>query len=99
MGILVGWSPIQLNVKSMLSIGAISLAAFCYGLGMVYSKQSFQDMKSFDLAIGQQLGASVILLPFALLDIPQELPSIGVTISVFALAILSTSVAYLLFFI
>lgn len=96
--ILVGWSPIQLNVKSMLSIGAISLAAFFYGIGMVYSKQSFQDMKSFDLAIGQQLGASIVVLPFALLDMPHKLPSISVTISVFALAILSTSLAYLLFF-
>jgi len=96
--ILVGWSPIQLNMKSIVSIGAISLAAFFYGLGMVYSKQSFQDMKSFDLAIGQQLGASIILLPFALLDIPHQLPSMGVTISVFTLAILCTSVAYLLFF-
>ncbi|MGG4491085.1 DMT family transporter [Metabacillus idriensis] len=82
----------------MLSIGAISLAAFFYGLGMVYSKQSFQDMKSFDLAIGQQLGASIILLPFALLDIPYQMPSMGVIISVFTLAILCTSVVYLLFF-
>ncbi|MFP3886100.1 DMT family transporter [Priestia filamentosa] len=97
-GILVGWSPIQLNVKVMLSIGAISLAALFYGIGGVYSKRSFQDMKSFDLAIGQQLGASIVLLPFALLDMPNKLPSIGVTISVLGLAILSTSVAYLLYF-
>jgi drug/metabolite transporter (DMT)-like permease len=97
-GILVGWSPIQLNVKVILSIGAISLAALFYGIGGVYSKRSFQDMKSFDLAIGQQLGASIVLLPFALLNMPNKLPSISVTISVLGLAIFSTSVAYLLYF-
>ncbi|PRP51416.1 EamA family transporter [Bacillus halotolerans] len=97
-GILVGWSPIQLNVKVILSIVAISLAALFYGIGGVYSKRAFQDMKSFDLAIGQQLGASIVLLPFALLDMPNKLPSIGVTISVLGLAIFSTSVAYLLYF-
>ncbi|MGE9752735.1 DMT family transporter [Bacillus inaquosorum] len=97
-GILVGWSPIQLNVKVILSIVAISLAALIYGIGGVYSKRAFQDMKSFDLAIGQQLGASIVLLPFALLDMPNKLPSIGVTISVLGLAIFSTSVAYLLNF-
>ncbi|MEC1604578.1 DMT family transporter [Bacillus halotolerans] len=97
-GILVGWSPIQLNVKVILSIVAISLAALFYGIGGVYSKRVFQDMKSFDLAIGQQLGASIVLLPFALLDMPNKLPSIGVTISVLGLAIFSTSVAYLLYF-
>ncbi|MDP4524188.1 DMT family transporter [Bacillus halotolerans] len=97
-GILVGWSPIQLNVKVILSIVAISLAALFYGIGGVYSKRAFQDMKSFDLATGQQLGASIVLLPFALLDMPNKLPSIGVTISVLGLAIFSTSVAYLLYF-
>ncbi|AIX07987.1 MULTISPECIES: DMT family transporter [Bacillus] len=97
-GILVGWSPIQLNVKVILSIVAISLAALFYGIGGVYSKRAFQDMKSFDLAIGQQLGASIVLLPFALLNMPNKLPSIGVTISVLGLAIFSTSVAYLLYF-
>ncbi|AIU83208.1 MULTISPECIES: DMT family transporter [Bacillus] len=97
-GILVGWSPIQLNVKVILSIVAISLAALFYGIGGVYSKRAFQDMKSFDLAIGQQLGASIVLLPFALLDMPNKLPSIGVTISVLGLAVFSTSVAYLLYF-
>ncbi|WP_342601865.1 EamA family transporter [Peribacillus sp. FSL E2-0159] len=97
-GILVGWSPIQLDVKVILSIGAIFLAALFYGIGGVYSKVAFENMKSFDLAIGQQLGASIVLLPFAISDIPNELPSITVTISVLGLAIFSTSIAYLLYF-
>ncbi|GAB1809196.1 DMT family transporter [Priestia megaterium] len=97
-GILVGWSPIHLNIKVILSIGAIFLAALFYGIGGIYSKIAFQNMKSFDLAIGQQLGASIILLPFAIIDIPNQLPSITVTVSVLGLAIFSTSVAYLLYF-
>ncbi|MGM0878756.1 MAG: DMT family transporter [Bacillota bacterium] len=97
-GILVGWSPIQLNLKVILSIGAIFLAALFYGIGGIYSKIAFQNMKSFDLAIGQQIGASIVLLPFAIIDIPNKLPSITVTISVLGLAIFSTSIAYLLYF-
>lgn len=97
-GILVGWSPIHLNLKVLLSIGAIFLAALFYGIGGIYSKMTFQNMKSFDLAIGQQLGASIVLLPFAITDIPSQFPSITVTISVVGLALFSTSVAYLLYF-
>lgn len=96
--ILVGWSPIHMNVEVIASIIAICLAALFYGLGGVYSKLTFHKTKSLELAIGQQVGASIVLMPFALLNLPNKLPSLTVTFSVLGLAVFSTGIAYLLYF-
>ncbi|AZV59388.1 DMT family transporter [Peribacillus frigoritolerans] len=96
--ILVGWSPIHMNVEVIASIIAICLAALFYGLGGVYSKLTFHKTKSLELAIGQQVGASIVLMPFALFNLPNKLPSLTVTFSVLGLAVFSTGIAYLLYF-
>ena len=51
-----------------------------------------------DLALGQQLGAALVLLPLALVHPPTHWPSGSVVGSVLGLAILSTSLGYLLYF-
>lgn len=96
--ILVGWSPIHMNVEVIASIIAICLAALFYGLGGVYSKLTFHKTKSLELAIGQQVGASIVLMPFAIFNLPNKLPSLTVTFSVLGLAVFSTGIAYLLYF-
>src|SRR5579883_1329186 len=63
--VLVGWSPFPLTPLVLLSVGASLLAACFYGIGGVYSKVAFQKEPPLALAMGQQLGAGVVLLPFA----------------------------------
>jgi drug/metabolite transporter (DMT)-like permease len=96
--VLVGWSSLPLTPLVLLSVGASLLAACSYGVGGVYTKIAFQKEPPLALAIGQQLAAGVILLPFALTSIPAQLPSLQVTLATLALALLSTSVAYLIYF-
>lgn len=96
--ILVGWSPITMQAEVIASIVAICLAAIFYAIGGVYSKITFHNIKSLELAIGQHLGASVVLFPFALFNLPNRLPNLTVTLSVLGLAVLSTGIAYLLYF-
>ncbi|WP_379970474.1 DMT family transporter [Ectobacillus sp. sgz5001026] len=96
--ILVGWSPLSLSGAILGSIIASCLAAFSYGFGGVYSKLAFKEASTLELAIGQQLGASVVLLPISLFFLPNRLPSSSVIFSVFALAIFCTAIGYLLFF-
>jgi drug/metabolite transporter (DMT)-like permease len=82
----------------LLAVGASLLAALCYALGGVYAKRTFSGVSPLGMGIGQQAGAAVILLPPAVATLPGELPSLAVVLSVLGLALLSTAVAYLLYF-
>ena len=96
--ILVGWSPVALTDDTLISVSFSLLAAFCYGIAGIFIAKSFKGVPSLDLAIGQQLAASLVLFPFAVMNLPTEVPSSAVIISILGLAIFSTALAYLLYF-
>jgi drug/metabolite transporter (DMT)-like permease len=96
--VLVGLDPVPLNGVVLLSVGASLLAALCYALGGVYAKRTFPGVPPLAMGIGQQAAAAVILLPIAAASLPGEPPSLAVVLSVLGLALLSTAVAYLLYF-
>jgi len=96
--VLVGWDPVALNGPVLLSVGAMLCGSLCYGLGAVYTKRTFAGVPSLALAVGQQAAAATILLPLAAVSPPAEAPSLIVVLSVLGLALLSTAVAYLLYF-
>jgi drug/metabolite transporter (DMT)-like permease len=50
------------------------------------------------MAIGQLAAAAMLLLPLAAVSLPGERPSVVVTLSILGLALLSTAVAYMLYF-
>lgn len=97
-GVTVGLSPLHLTTVVALAIGASLLAAFFYALGGVYARVRFSDVPAMTLAFGQQLGAGIVLLPLAIVRPPLHAPSPHAVASVLALAVLSTSVGYLLYF-
>jgi len=97
-GVLVGWNPQPLTTIIIISIVASLAGAFFYGVGSVYAKRTFQGVPPLHLNIGQQLGAGVILLPFAVTTLPSQLPDTTAIIAVLALAILCTAFAYLIYF-
>jgi drug/metabolite transporter (DMT)-like permease len=96
--VLVGLDPVPLNGVVLLSVGASLLAALCYALGGVYAKRTFPGVPPLAMGIGQQATAAAILLPLAAANLPEEPPSLAVVLSVLGLALLSTAVAYLLYF-
>lgn len=100
--ILVGWSPLPLDRVLLLSVGASLAAALSYGLAGVHAKTAFVGTPPLTLAIGQQVGAALLLLPFALplaiVDSPANQLSPGIVAAVVALALLCTSLGYLLYF-
>ncbi len=96
--VLVGWSPMPLDLALVLAVAASLTAALFYGIGSVYAKRSFTGIPPLGLAIGQLAGAAVVVLPAAAADLPREAPSTAVAVSVLALALLSTAVAYLIYF-
>lgn len=96
--VLVGWNPHQNTEHIWLSVLMSLLAALFYGIAGVYSARAFKGEKPMDMAIGQQLAAGLLLVPFAASTLPNRLPSLEVILSVLGLAILCTSFGYLLYF-
>jgi drug/metabolite transporter (DMT)-like permease len=96
--VLVGWDPIELSGVILLSVGAMLAASLSYALGAVYIKRTFKGIPPLSMSLGQLTGGAIILLPLAAASLPGERPSAAVTLCVLGLALLSTAVAYLLYF-
>ncbi|WNS42504.1 DMT family transporter [Paenibacillus sp. MMS20-IR301] len=97
-GVLVGWSPVPLTGTVLLSVGFSLGAALSYAFGGLYASRVGKGLTPLALAAGQQLGASVVLLPLAVIFAPQHMPSAAAVYSVLGLSLICTSVAYLLYF-
>lgn len=96
--VLVGWSPVPITGIVLLSVGFSLGAALSYAFGGLYASRVGRGLPPLALAAGQQLGASVILLPLAVIFAPRHLPSAAAVYSVLGLSLICTSVAYLLYF-
>lgn len=96
--ILVGWSPLPLTWATLLSVLAMLAATLCYAFAGVYTRRNMVGASSWTLALGQQLGAAVWLAVPALWRIPAARPPAEAAWAVVALALLSTAVAFVLFF-
>jgi len=96
--VLVGWDPLPLSGGVLLAVAAMLIASLSYALGATYAKRSFSGIPPLGMAIGQLGGAVALLLPLAAVSIPEEAPSFVVALSMLGLALLSTSVAYLIYF-
>ena len=96
--VLVGWDPLPLNGAVLFAVAAMLLASLSYALGATYAKRSFSGIPPLGMAIGQLSGAVVLLLPMAVVSVPERAPSTVVTFSMLGLAFLSTAVAYLIYF-
>jgi hypothetical protein len=68
--ILVGLGPLPLPPAFGAAVSAL-LGASLHALGGVYTARQFTGAPPVESTIGQQLGAFVLLLPFALVAPPQ----------------------------
>ncbi|WP_238590897.1 DMT family transporter [Paenibacillus beijingensis] len=97
-GILVGWNPQNMGTVFFISAGLSLLAALFIAIGGIYSSKGFKGETPLNLTIGQQIAAGLLLLPITIFFTPQKTPGGDVILAVIGLAILSTSLAYLLYF-
>ncbi len=96
--VLVGWDPTPLNGVVLLAVAAMLGASLSYALGATYAKHSFSGIPPTGMAIGQLMAATALLLPLSAVSVPERAPSLTVALCVLALALLSTAVAYLIYF-
>lgn len=97
-GIIVGWQPTPLDSNALIAALLLLLAALSYGVATVYGRAQLRGSDSFGNAVGQLLLGGVWILPFAVMNPPQTAPTVDAIAAVLALALLSTSVAYLIYF-
>ncbi len=95
---LVGFSPLEMTPIRLASVGGSLIASMCYGAGGVIVRKRFTGTPPVALTIGQQFGAGAALLPLALLSPPVRMPTLTEASALLALALLSTSFAYLIYF-
>ena len=96
--VLVGWDPMPLNGAVLLAVAAMLVASLSYALGATYAKHSFSGIPPTGMAIGQLTAATVLLLPLSVISVPDRTPSLTVALCMLGLALLSTALAYLIYF-
>jgi drug/metabolite transporter (DMT)-like permease len=81
-----------------VAVLAALVAAFSYGLIATYIKGWARHVPARGFAVGTQLGAGVLLVPFIALWPPAAAPTLGAVASILALGLVCTSLAYVLYF-
>jgi drug/metabolite transporter (DMT)-like permease len=87
-----------LTVPVLLPVGAMLLASASYAASGFYVKKRLSGAPTHTLALGQQLGALVWLAVPAVVWAPAAVPTGAALGAALALAVLSTTVAYLIYF-
>lgn len=86
-GAAVGWA-----------MAACVGANVCYTFGAHYSHRRVQSVSPLTIAIGSQVAAAIMLLPFTVWLWPATSPSMQAWVAMFGLASGCTSLAYVLFY-
>ena len=101
-GLMMGLDSMESSGFHLLGQSAILLAAFSYGLAGVYGKRFAQlEIPPLATATGQLCASSMILIPLTLwIDQPwtMAIPSIEGMGSLLGIALLSTALAYVIYF-
>ncbi|MEZ5538220.1 MAG: DMT family transporter [Thiolinea sp.] len=96
--ILVGDKLSGNNGFSLLPVLCSLTATASYGFAVNYSRERLQGVESLITATITQLLATAMLFPLALIYWPEQLPSLIAWINVIALGVLSTGIAFILYF-
>jgi drug/metabolite transporter (DMT)-like permease len=101
-GLVLGIAGVALIAKpsggNALALGAALGAAFSYALSAVYLRRSGRAIPARGMAVGTQLAGAVLLSPLMLAFPPTGATTPLVWANVLALGLLSSALAYLLYF-
>jgi drug/metabolite transporter (DMT)-like permease len=105
-GVLIGFAGVAVLAGGQPGGGwwavagtlAVVVASVSYAIGSLYGQGRTAETRGPVLATAAMVGGMVVLLPFALLQLPTEVPSSEAIASVAALSILGTALAQLVLF-
>lgn len=85
--------------QKLLGAGLVLLAAIGYAAGALLIKRSaIASLPRFGVVSAECAIASVVLLPFAMMRLPNRIPTLEVSASLLVLGIICTALAWLTFF-
>jgi drug/metabolite transporter (DMT)-like permease len=96
--ILLGWQPTLGTEGFWPAVVAGLGAACCYAIAAPYVRRHLAQVPALVIATGSLVGAALVLLPVLPVTVPQAVPSPQSMGALVALALLSTALAYLLYF-
>ena len=103
-GLLLGVGGVALVTRPdgsafpLLAVGACLLAAWFYGVSGSYMRRWAREVPPRGMAVGTQVSAGILMLPFAAATAPAHLPSPLVMACLAALGLVCGAIAYLLYF-
>src|SRR6478672_5006386 len=96
--VLVGWSPLEPGATTMLAVAAGLGAPASYAVAGNFVRARLGDIEPLELATGMLTAGAVIALPVALLSGAPGTPALDGTISLIGVGVLSTAIAWPIFF-
>jgi drug/metabolite transporter (DMT)-like permease len=96
--VLVGWSPLEPDLTTYLSIAAMLGATFFYGLSSNLTRLKLKSAPPLGAAVGSQLASSLALLPLVPFNPAPATPDLTVLLCLLGLALACTAFAYILYF-
>lgn len=96
--VLIGWQTLTLTPMVSAGIAAGLAAAVMYAIAAPYARKNLVGLSPIVTATTSLLLASLVLVPMLPFTMPSEVPSPQILLAVALLALLSTSLAYILYF-
>lgn len=96
--VLIGWKSFAATPAFAMACVATLMGAMMYAIAAPYIKQKLSGVTPLIIATISQLGAALVLIPALPFTVPSAFPGPTVILSVLALSLFSTSLAYLLYF-
>lgn len=96
--ILIGWKPVAPTALFAIAVGGGLIAALMYAITSHYAKHHLPNRPSLVISTGSLCSAALILIPLLPFTVPTAPLTPVVILSVVGLALLSTSLAYILYF-
>jgi drug/metabolite transporter (DMT)-like permease len=93
-GVIVGVDALALAPDAWLGAATALVAASSYGIGLTFVRRRMMGFAPVHLALGQLVAASVLLLPGAVLSLPQAHFELDSSLAVIGIAIVSTAIAW-----
>ena len=96
--VLVGWSPLEPGPTTILAVAAGLGAPASYAIAGNFVRARLSDVAPVELATGMLTAGALVALPVALLSGAPGTPAIDGVIALVAVGVLSTAVAWPIFF-
>lgn len=96
--VLVGWSPLEPGLTTILAVAAGLGAPLSYAIAGNLVRARMGDVQPIELATGMITAGALIALPVAILSGPPGAPAFDGLVSLVGVGILSTALAWPVFF-